>query len=459
VNLAEIETFRRRAREFFDRYQDSLAQLEQDHARQNGVPWDAVKGSGRDIALEAHARTYVLDPILGALGWSVSAPIRMVIEDGVNAAGDNADAHRRRLDYHGRDNAEGRSLVIVEAKRPNVALPQPEKGTIEGLFAQALVMIKAGAGGVPLSAAWQEILESAIDYAQRVTKVYGEAPSTFAITNGEWFVVFASVSATLLAPEPAIAKITVFHNLEDVAARADGFCELLSYLSLSRHVPPQSPEAMTNFIPEGHEAVCARVVDVSYGRHGDRQPVLSVRVGMWIRTPTGGWILFRKNYKDDFLQLSDERAILRKSRKKLNDRAQDLLATLAAQRTIRFASREEFEGSPPGRPSSSALPDCGSSLMQELDTDRYRLVTTNEVVYLTEDRTFDKCPYHDWGTCRNDGNAVGNAPLTEQRTDPRCFFPSGSSYHCAHATIGVRRDTVCLLLPSSNICAAGVVRF
>jgi hypothetical protein len=148
----------------------------------------------------------------------------MVVEDGVNAADGDANPHCRRLDYHGRDNAEGRSLVIVEAKRPNVALPTPELGTVEALIAQTLVMIKAGAGGAPLSAAWQDILTSAIDYAQRVTEAYREAPSSFVITNGEWFVVFASVNATLLANEPASAKIIAFHSLDDVAVRADAFC-------------------------------------------------------------------------------------------------------------------------------------------------------------------------------------------------------------------------------------------
>jgi hypothetical protein len=449
VNRAETETFRGRARDLLAHYENSLAQLEQDYARQNGLDWNDVKGHGREIALEAHARAYVIDPLLNALGWNVSSPGVIVVEDGVNAAQDNQDGHRRRLDYHGRENYEGRSLLIVEAKRPEVGLPQPGTEHLEELIAQSLATIKAS-GTPPVSAAWREILSTAIDYAKRVMDRFGEAPKTIAITNGDWFVVFDDVSATLLAEEPASTQIVVFNGLNDVAIRADTFCTRLSYSSLSGHVPPQPPEALANFIPEGHEAICARVVDVSYGRHGDRQPILSMRVGMWIRTPSGAWILFRREYRHNFVLLHDDQTILRTSRDELTRRAEDLFNALARHRPIRVASTEEFETSPPARLGLRRSAARTSSLMQDLESDRYadsyRVVTVGEVLFITDDATFDSCRYHDWGTCRTSGQAVGGAPIVEQSTDPRCFFPSGSPYHCAHAAIQARREAICLLL-------------
>ena len=449
MNRAQIETFRSWARDLRVSYENSLAQLEQDYARQNGVDWNEVKGHGREIALEAHAREYLLDPILNALGWSLSSPAAMVVEDGVNAGEDDEDAHRRRLDYHGRDNVEGRSLLVVEAKRPDVDLPRPKTGSVEELLARSLSRIK-GKSPPPVSAAWREILKSAIDYAKRVMERFGEAPKTFAITNGEWFVVFVSVTATLLAEEPASSQILVFSGLDDVDVRADAFCECLSYPTLSGYVPPQPPEALTNFVPEGQLAICARAVDVSYGRHGDRQPILSIRVGMWIRTPAGGWILFHKDYRDNFIQLSDQPQLLRTSRDDLAKRAQELFDAVRAHREVRFATMEEFEASPPARLRRQNEART-SSLVQHIESDRYvdrfRFVTVNEAIFITEDEAFDKCRYHDWGACRSTGQAVGPAPVVEQSMDPRCFFPSGSPYHCAHVAIQARRERECLLLP------------
>src|SRR5262249_54498797 len=84
--------------------------------------------------------------------------------------------------------------------------------------------------------------------------------------------------------------------------------------------------------------------------------------------------------------------------------------------------------------------------------DRYRFVTAGEAILISDDETFDKCRYHDWGTCRSNGHAVGAAPIVEQSIDPRCFFPSGTPYHCAHTAIQARREREpwFLLLPFKN---------
>ena len=125
MTLAEVEIFRRRVRDLRQKYRHDLEQIERDFARRHGVSFQDVRGRGPEIALEAHARIYVIDPLLKELGWNVSNAATLVIEDTVEPIADAAEGNRRFLDYHGRDNTEDRSLVILEAKRPNAALPDP----------------------------------------------------------------------------------------------------------------------------------------------------------------------------------------------------------------------------------------------------------------------------------------------------------------------------------------------
>jgi hypothetical protein len=188
VNRAEIETFKRRVRDLLDRYEHGLQEIERDKARRREVPPDSLSGQGREIALEAQARIYLLDPFLRGLGWEVETPAAIVVEDTVDPLEEDVDAHRRRLDYHGRDSGQDRSLLAVEVKRPSVHLPRRAGGSVEGWIADALGVINAGGAGVKeLPAAWREILKSAVDYVKRIAATYGNTPIRFVITNGEWF--------------------------------------------------------------------------------------------------------------------------------------------------------------------------------------------------------------------------------------------------------------------------------
>lgn len=448
MNRLEIETFRRRVRDLQEQYEHALREIERDEARRRGVLAEAVAGEGRSVALEAQTRTCILDPLLDELGWEIRTAASMVVEDAVEPPNTGPDAYRRRLDYHGRDHNQGRSLLVVEAKRPSFALPQTKAVTAGPLMAESLrAMNGSGTASALLPSAWCDALGRMCDYVRRLEATYGAAPARCVITNGEWFLIFKDVTATLLASDPVANEIAVFGDLSEIAARAEQFLDLLSYQSLSGHVPAQHPAALCEFIPEGQEAVCARVIDVSHVRHGERQPLISVRVGIWVRTPRGAWILFQKEYAKEFLVLSDDRDELAKCREALTKRATSVLEELRAVRPVRFASMQEFEGSVHGRHRVGEASERASALVRELAPNRYRVVTVDQVLYLTEDGSYDKCPGHEWGTCLSQGNAVGQAPITAPSSDPRCFFPSGSPYHCSHAVAQARRNKVCVLLP------------
>ena len=462
VSRTEVETFRRRIRDLRQKYEHALDQIEQDLARRKRVDWVQVKGSGRDVALEVHARIYLIDPLLKELGWDVSSPTTIVVEDAVEAVSGSADSNRRFLDYHGRDNAEGRSLVIIEAKRPNSALPDPDKDDIPAFFAQALRDMRlVKVEGPKLPGKWQEWVESLVDYADRAMSNFGHVAVRVLITNGEWFVVFKNVEATLLSDNPVKNNILVFSSLRDVEARSEEFYDLFSYRVLSGHIPPQHPSELPEFVPDDHEALCAQVVDLSYVRHGARQPAISVRVAAWVRSDKGGWIFFSKSYPEEFLLLSSNPETLQKVSEELSTRAKHLIRELNKCRTIRLIPAEEFEKlAAIGDFKDGVSRSRGSHLIMEIDDNMYRLTLGDRHLYLSSDLGYSGCSFHFHGVCHNQGDAAGAAPILAPSSDPRAFFPSGSSHHCAHRAIHNARKNICILLCFEEyLCCRGCAFF
>lgn len=448
MTLAKVDTFKRRVRELRKKYGHDLEQIEQDFARRNRVSFQDVHGRGREIALEAHARVYVIDPLLKELGWNVSNADMLMIEDTLEPIVNASEGNRRFLDYHGRDNTEDRSLVILEAKRPNAALPDPDKRDVPLFIAQALGDIHAAnLKGPKLPGKWQEWLTTLIDYVRRSKDQFGHMPVRVTITNGEWFVIFNDVEATLLSKHPSPGNILVFNNLDDVEVQAEKFYDLLNYPSLSGHIPPQHPSALPDFISTDEEVVCAQVVDVSYVRHGARQPAISVRAAVWVRTTMRAWVLFLKAYPEEFLLLSHDTEDLKKRLKQLAERAENLIKELRNSCPIRLINAEEFEKQAAnakfkGGPSR----ERGSPFIREIDEDLYRVTIGDNFLYFLMDREYDRCPFHSWGSCHEKGDAVGTSPIVAPCSEPRAFFPSGSVYHCAHKAIHNHRKDFCILL-------------
>lgn len=448
MSRVEIERLRRAVTQLETSYERALEQIEERYANRIDVPLQEVRGQGREIALEAHARAYLLDHLLNALGWKVCETDLMLIEDAVDSIAE-VEGHQRRLDYHGREHDNGRSLLIVESKRPSVQLPASRDGDISGLLGKALKQIQLGSK-ISVSILWAEILKSAKSYVSRVTTTTGRAPERFVISNGEWFAVFTDVNATLLAQEQESATITIFRDLSDVMRRLDEFYQLLSYQTLSGYIPPQHPAAVTEFVPDQQEVLCARVVDVDYVRYGERQPMISLRVGIWVRTTQGAWVFFNKEYSDPFLILSDDKAKLEVALSGINQRAGDLITALSSDRRIRFLTQTEIEEYPPPMQGSGQFGKRQSPLFEAVGnsasrTKRYRVITTDKIHHLADDNSFDQCPYHEWGGCKP-GDRAGSIAITAPSCEPPCFFPSGSPFHCAHASVHTGRRNKCLLL-------------
>jgi hypothetical protein len=444
VSRADIETFRRKIRELRKQYEHCLEELEVDLARDRGVSREETRGHGREVALEAHVRMYAIDPMLRSLGWEVSSPAVIKVEDPVEpiSEGDN----RRFLDYHGRDNSENRSLVILEAKRPSSTLPLTDDGRIFDLATAIREITKNhDPSEADLPHLWGKWLATLIDYVKRVNHKFGHSAERAVITNGEWFVIF-DVDSTLLSDNPSSNNIWLFESLKDIEIRAEEFFPLVNYQVLSSQIPPQHPSALTDFVPNDGEAICAQVVYVSYIRHGERQPAISVRVAAWVKSPSGAWILFQKTYDEDFLLLSHDPAFLLKKSSELAYRANSLLSELSSGCRINLIPAEEFEKLSAEDLKRDSLTKRGSELIKEIGENLYQVVIGNSPLFLLENSDYEDCPYHFWGNCQKNGDAAGPFAIMAPTLNPRAFFPSGSAYHCAHKAIHNARKNICVIL-------------
>lgn len=414
--------------------------------------------SGRDVALEAHARAYAIDPLLTAIGWTLESPEKVVVEDAAEPLKDTAgetQGHRRFLDYHGRDLDQSKSLVIIEAKRPSFDLPKPDKASIAEFLSQGLAQILSGQT-CELPGDWAEWLKTLIDYANRIKRQYDCAPKCAAITNGQWYVVFREVPATILAGTPAASEIVIFHDLQDVANRCDEFYKLLAYPSLAEFIPPQHPAALPNFVAEGQTAVCARAIELCHVSHGEQQPLVSARVAAWVRSDGGAWVLFRKN-DPRFTVLPNSTKETRKTAARLIKLSDNLVSDLGKYRALTFVSAGSFKA----QASASIMKGASWKVWQTALAVRrsdsrpgqeYVLFTLGEAaVHLTNLSDYARCPYHYWVNSDKEGNGCNNilAPTCE----PRAYYPSGSPYHCSHAAVHALRASRCVLIQlDSYLC-------
>jgi hypothetical protein len=378
-----------------------------------------------------------------------------VVEDAAEPSKDaagKAQGHRRFLDYHGRDLDQARSLAIIEAKRPSFDLPKPNKATVAEFLSQGLGQILTGQS-CKLPGEWPEWLKSLIDYIRRIKEQYNCAPKCAAITNGDWYVVFSEIPATILAGTPAASEIIVFHNLQDIASRCDEFYRVLSYPSLAEFIPTQHPSALPHFVLEGQAAVCARAIELCHVSHGEQQPLISARVAAWVRADGGAWVLFRKN-NQKFAILPNTARETKRIAARLTKLSDDLISDLGKYRALTFVSAGSFKSQASASAMKGASWKVGQTPLAVRRSDsstgqEYVLFTLGEAtVHLANLNEYAHCSYHYWGNSDKEGNGCANilAPTCE----PRAYYASGDPYHCSHAAVHALRANKCVLVQLDN---------
>lgn len=457
MSINRILDFRRQITDLKADYErNCLPEIERVTAQIKGVSSADLSGQGRAYVLEAQVRQYLLDPILNFLGWNLENPASLLVEDAVDS---NVEGeHRRFMDYHGREkNKVGidRSLLIVEAKRPNVILPGPATMSSKEIameIVKAIIAISTDDTEYrTFTTDWISRLTALIEYATRTKALCEEAPVRVAITNGEWFIVFLNPEISLVRKSPSSEEILVFKNLDEVIDRANDFYECLGYSYLSSEIPDQHPSDLHKFVSRGETIGVALGVELCFNLIRNIQPTMAARVYANVRTSKGIWVKFFKNYQPPYELMPGKKAEFLEKIALLQQYADELIVELKIHASVNLLTPVEterifFEDGIASEWHSTTL---NFSPTAEL----HYLTVGNTGFYVVPDESYDGCDFHAYGPCATAGNPAPPHAIMGQNRSPPVYFASGSELHCAHKTVHAARESLCVIKSfESHMC-------
>jgi hypothetical protein len=119
--------------------------------------------------------------------------------------------------------------------------------------------------------------------------------------------------------------------------------------------------------------------------------------------------------------------------------------------TFTISRLDQFPGFPamPLRGSTMGLvPTIDDARIQFLrpwseGANEFLLVTGDVSHFVLEQPTVPTCVGHDWVGCSEIGEQMGTSPIFAPSVDPKAYYISAASHHCAHRVIHDRRLGKC----------------
>lgn len=384
-----------------------------------------------DQALEAHARAYVVNGVLGALNWRIES----LPEDGLGELIPEAPVlsllsdTTRFLDYLGLERETNVPLLIVETKRPSSVLPQLT-GTARAKAASFPETLALGLAGEALSGSWNGWLKDLRDYVRTAAAKGGQYPRRAVITNGDWFVVFmdpADSFGDAVKRDPS--QILVFESAADIQARAGEFFSSLAHQFVVRHAPALKLGAVAFEITSSKVRSAMHGLRLRYSEHREVYavlPTISVAPILLLGLVNGSWI--RVEIPPRAFDVPHDPVALASHLHEVEAAAADLREKVntALAANLPLMSLDEHYADSDGF--------AGLKGVVENATDDFIVVTGTHTHYVRETPTVPACPYHDSSRATQD--AVAAQPVLLVRSmDPRSFFVSGEPHHCAHIVV------------------------
>jgi hypothetical protein len=440
------------------RFKQELERLV-DEAERNEAPNAPLGYTGEviDGTLEHTVRQRFLNQLLIALGWKVTTTV-----EEARVKGDTT----LFLDYLGVHLDTRVPLLIFEAKaweKPFIAEARASgrRQPPEELIARALNYIKAGRkGSSPVIGEWIEWLSKLADYVRDLNVQSKHLVSRVVISSGQWLVIFTDPGAAFLDPADVSGADILVLRAKEFVRDSDHIFRHISYGQLVADIPsPVRPTQLTGFISASAVRRVFRALWInweSFGSKGmlDTFPQILVYPAAVLERADGTLLhIADGQFGRAFLpaEVSDLKehleAIGRNSDRLLDAIFQEL------QKRFEVSDLAAFPGFPatPLRGSKIALvPEPEQPPVQFIrpwpnSAGEFLLVTGAYPHYLLAQPTMSSCVGHDWAACSGSGHNVGNAPVLLPSVDPRSFYISGTSHHCAHRAIHDRRSEKCYI--------------
>lgn len=231
--------------------------------------------------LECHVRDFFIDRLLGQLNWQKASEVEvseyvqnMTVEQdadfGVQGVQRPEDERRKRLDYFGFERETDRPLLIVEAKRPSVRLPQGSTAEVADALRKYLVRSRRrqySPGNAGLPEVWGECLDQVREYARSVFVHFQRWPSRVAVCNGTWLVVFVEphlAFGTTAAPD--VGEILVCESRDAIVQRAGEVWKCLEYGALAGGHSQCLPSEIPFLVDPARIESCMFALKILYAR-------------------------------------------------------------------------------------------------------------------------------------------------------------------------------------------------
>lgn len=406
---------------------------------------EAFAGAAVANPLEAVTRDFVIDGLMGLLGWRLGPGGDMAVEARIK--GDTTTF----MDYVGVTADKRAPVLIVEAKawdKPFVSPRERKEAELDPrrLIARGIQHLreKGAKATSPVVGLWHDYLEQVHGYVHGLKAVHGYDVPRVVLTSGQWLVVFKRPGDRFLAEaDPEFDDIIVF-EFDDYVERTREIFDLVARANLVEDIPrPLRPSQLQPLIKQETLKACYHGLQVT--AQADQKSPFEAVPRVWSH-PT----LILERTDGALLVVAAEGVVIDRgerfgaNRQDIQDRAGALLATCSA--TLGFAlvpaPVSEFVGfSPVG--DEQNLGGGRRFVDGEEVGGSWLLVTGDQPHYLSETADI-QCAFHNWIACGPD-KIGASAVLLPSLEDPAALFIDGDPQHCAHQAQFDYRDPRCHL--------------
>ena len=455
-NADQLLTEFRRQRLIYERYHVEICERIRREYTDLSMPADekaAQLKAAEDTLLEAHARVFMINSLLGALNWRMDVAVE---EDAANLIPEvplTSITHNttRFLDYLGLEHSDGRPLLIVESKRPSSKLPvlhtrlegyRPplREGVATDLEWGIAEAIARGIVDQSISGEWNAWLATLRDYVRSVQQQSGHVPRRVVITNGDWLVLFRDpVNAFIDDGTCDPTHILVYKDRDSIERRYTEVFRELEHQSLLSETPALTlGELLFHVAPEMIELAMfgLRLLYIEEPGFFEPAPVIKLMPIIFLRTRYGAWLCVESRREERLPHAAEELpthldSIRALSMAFLEDINKTLRTHLPVSSLSKHYSHED------GFDILRGVTEC--SRRSAAGAREFLLVTGDNTHYLLPEPTIPDCPYHFWGNCNASGVASNPGPLETRKTSPKSFFKSGEPHHCSHREVGTAK--------------------
>ncbi|OPX42368.1 hypothetical protein CLHUN_37870 [Ruminiclostridium hungatei] len=399
-----------------------------------------------DDSLEAHARQYFINELLQALNWRLNySPTdgmpNMMLEAPIRS---DTNGEIKFLDYLGFENGCEKPLMIIEAKRPNVALPSPANETYVNRSPVELITCGLNGDMNALTGEWNKRITTLRDYVCSLNSRSNHIPKRVIMTNGDWLIVFIDPTNAFINERQCNSNNILFWtSREDIENRYIGLFNAVEYNAvLDKNNIISLEELAFQIHPTSIDKILHGIRLMYYEEpqmYLDVMPQIKIAPVLFIGAKFGSWFMIDQQNDQNVFALPHKYENLKGHLNDMETAAASMLNDLIRilRLSIDTTSIVSHYGSQENIDSLKVVKEIHSDYRK---TD-YIIVTGQETHYLKAQPSISECPYHEWSACQQQGSAIDRLIIKRSIGEPKAFFIDRELHHCAHRGVYMAKSS------------------